>query len=143
MPGDLSEIDTLVYTTLKNDPALTVLLPDGVFWDVAPGGTQFGILSRSDGERENALGNGDGWERVTYTAKAVIRSSSVVEASNAAFRIHELLHFGLEDVSVGNYTIMHIERTLPIRYTEPDPQNTAVRYQHAGGQYSVMFCPTS
>ena len=141
MAGDLSEIDTLIYTTLANDPTLQTLLPDGFAWDVAPAATAFGILSRSDGEHMNALANEDGWDRVTYTAKAVIASASVVTASDAAFRIHQLLERGLQDATAGNYLIMHIERVLPIRYTEVDPQNTAARWQHHGGQYQVMLCP--
>jgi hypothetical protein len=141
MVGDLSEIDTLIYTTLANDQALKALLPDGVAWDVAPAATAFGILSRSDGEHVNALANEDGWDRVTYTAKAVIASSSVAQASNAAYRIHELLERGLQDAEAGNYRVMHIERVLPIRYTEVDPKNTAARWQHHGGQYSVMVSP--
>ena len=140
MPGDLSEIDTVVFSALNTDPALLALLPDGVFWDVAPGASKFVLLSRSDGEHANALG-GDGWLRVTYTAKAVIASASVVAANDAAFRIHELLHWGLQDVTAGNYLIMHVERVLPIRYTEVDAQNTAARWQHHGGQYSVMVSP--
>jgi hypothetical protein len=142
MTPDLSEIDTVIFTTLNADPALRALVPDGVFWDVATGSLAFVLLSRSDSEQMGALNHEEGWVRVTYTAKAVIASSSVLAVNDAAFRIHELLQYGLEDLSAGNYTIMHVERTLPIRYTEVDPQNTAARWQHHGGQYEVMVCPT-
>jgi hypothetical protein len=140
--GDLSEIDTALFTTLANDATLQGLCPGGVFWDVANGAEKFVLLSRSpEIEYANALGNADGWLRVTYTAKAVIKSASVVASNNAAMRIHELLHRGLQDLTAGNYSVMNIERTIPVRYTEVDPQNTAARWQHHGGQYEVMVCP--
>ena len=142
--SDLSEIDTLLFSTLNNDPTLRGICPDGVFWDIAPGAIAFVLLSRPpDGEFAGALDGKEGWLRVHYAAQAVIKSSSVVASNNAAFRIHELLHYGLQDITAGNYTIMHIERTIPIRYQEIDPSNTAIKWQHHGGQYSVMVCPSN
>jgi hypothetical protein len=143
MHSDLSEINTAIFTALNSDPTLRALVPDGVFWDLGnAGSTAFVVLSGpSDAEHANALGDADGWDRFTYTAKAVIQSASVTISNNAAFRIHELLHRGLTDLTAGNYRILHVERILPIRYMEVDPQNTAAKWQHHGGQYEVMVCP--
>jgi len=141
--ADLSAIDAAIYNALASDSALRALMPDGVFWDIAPGADHFVLIARSDGEHMNALAGEDGWDRVTYTVQAVDRDASVVDVNDAAFRIHELLHYGLQDVTAGNYTVMHIERVLPIRYMEVDPQNTAARWQHHGGQYQVMVCPST
>ena len=143
MPSDLSAIDTVIYNALAGDAALQALMPDGVFWDIAPGADHFVSILRSDGEHMNALGGRDGWDRVTYDVQAVDLSASVMPANNAAFRIHQLLHYGLQDISAGNYTIMHVERIRPIRYMEVDPQNTSARWQHHGGQYEVMLCPSN
>ena len=142
--GDLSDVDTLVIPTLSNDATLRGLCPDGVFWDIANGAIAFVLLTRPpDAEYAGALDGEEGWLRVQYAVKAVIKSSSVVASNNAAFRIHELLHYGLQDTTAGNYTIMHIERTIPIRYQEVDPSNTAMKWQHHGAQYSVMMCPSN
>lgn len=143
MQSDLSAIDAAIYNALAGDTALRALMPDGVFWDIAPGADHFVLIARSEGEHMDALANEDGWDRITYTVQAVDQSGSVVASNDAAYRIHELLHHGLQDVEAGNYTVMHIARVLPIRYMEVDPQNTAARWQHHGGQYQVMVCPST
>jgi hypothetical protein len=137
---DVSAVDNAVLNRLVSDAQLLALTPDGVHWDVAPqGSTKFVIVTRAEAERELALGDADGFERLTYTIKAVINSTSVSPANDAAYRIHELFHRATLDI-VG-YTFMLSERVFPIRYAEVDPENAAGRWHHHGGQYQVMVCP--
>ena len=139
--GDLSEVDTLIFSTLNNDATLRGIALMGCF-GILPGRSRLSYSARPMGNLRGPS-TAEGWLRVQYAAKAVIKSSSVIASNNAAFRIHELLHYGLQDVTAGHYTIIHIERTIPIRYQEIDPSNTAIKWQHHGGQYSVMVCPSN
>jgi hypothetical protein len=143
MAADLSAIDNRLLEVLGSDPTLAALLPDGAWFDPAPAGlSAFLVLNRPpEMERANALGDADGWERVQYTVKSVIESSSRGPSNDAAHRIHELLHRGLRETEAGGYRVMHLESLFAITYGERDPTNTAIVYQHNGGQYQVMLCP--
>ena len=142
---DVSGLDNAVFSRLAGDAVLAPLVPDGVHWDLAPqGSTAFVVItSVPNTDRSNALDGGDGWEQFSYDLKAVINSSSVSKANDAAHRIHELFHHATLDVSAGGYTFMFSERLTPIKYSEDVQDNPAAKWWHRGGQYSLMVCPAT
>lgn len=142
---DVSGVDNAVFTRLASDATLTALVPDGVHWDLAPqGSTAFVVItSVPTSDRSNALADEDGWERLFYDLKAVINSSSVSKANDAAYRIHELFHHATLDLSAAGYTFMVSERFTPIKYSEDVQDNPAAKWWHRGGQYALMVCPAT
>lgn len=137
--ADASELDAAIVTALANDATLAGLLPDGVFWDIAPSGkTRFAIVSLTIHEDEY-LFEGRAFERATYLVKAVDQNVSGAIVKVAAERIEELL----QDVTlvVTGYTHMLTRRIERIRYTEVDEVNADIRWQHRGGRYEVYLSP--
>lgn len=138
---DRSSVDAAIMGKLQADAALMGLLPDGVFWDLAPQGMQrFVIVSLADDAASLALNNADGFEWPIYQCKAVASVTGGSTMKDAARRIHELLHHGDLDLSAsGGYTLMVMHRVRYVRYTEVDQVDKALRWQHRGGLYEVML----
>lgn len=133
--ADSSDIDAALVTKLLGDSALTSLMPDGVFIDVAkPGAKRFVIISVLDAADEPILG-ARGFEAITYLVKAVALSTSGGNVKGAAARIDELLEQGT--MTVTGYTVTCLRRTERIRIREVS-ENSDVYWDHRGGHYEVM-----
>jgi hypothetical protein len=140
MHADPSDVDAAVIARLQNDPELALLMPNGVYWDVAAdGATQFVLVSSIAHEDTYTLPGTVLWERFTYLVKAVMRGSSGNPVKEAAARIHDVM----QDVPLtptGYYRTMAINRVRRVRFTEFD-STTNERWQHRGGHYEVWICP--
>lgn len=138
--ADSSAVDAALVAKLLGDATLMAMVPDKVYFDVAPpNATKFVIVSQEGHEDTYAMPEADAFERFSYLVKAVIQGTGSAEVSSAAARIHTLLHHGT--LSPTGYAVMTIERTQRIRYLEVDDAAN-VRWQHRGGIYDVWVSPT-
>jgi hypothetical protein len=146
--SDSSEVDAAITALLLNDPTLQTILPDGVYFDVGAQESQRFILiqqitQRDEPQFDDANG-GIAWEEYRYAIQAIALNSTGADVKRAAQRIHELLQDN-PDLGIVGYSTMRVQRdtsTGRIRFSEVDPENTSIRWQHRGAHYLVMVCPT-
>ena len=144
--ADAGLVDAAVMEVLANDAALAALCPDGVYWDIRPGGSPapgaFVIVSHFDYRATPGLDDDTLYERMLYWVVARIMATSKVAARQAGARIHELLHGQLLDLSAAGYTAMSCARIDRRADTDVDPVNKATWHYH-GGLYELMSYPTT
>src|SRR5262245_29631199 len=125
---DSSLVEDALLALLLGDAALTTLLPDGMWWDVAgEGPTRFGIVSLISHADVPALG-GRAWEDYLFLVKAVMLNASSSQIRSAAYRIDQLLND--QPLVVAGFGCMAMFREARIRYTENDADNAAIRWLH-------------
>lgn len=125
---------------LVNDSTLMAITTDGVYFDQAKSrASAFVLISQLVHEDVPLLGGQRAYERIEYLVKAVILASSGANVKTAAARIDALLENAT--LTIAGYALMRIQRIERVRYAEVDPENDA-RWQHRGGRYEVMVCPT-
>jgi len=143
---DSGGIDAAVIEVLAADPALTALMPGGVYYQVAPPNSQqFVIVSIADSVDRPMFG-GRAWESVLYLVKAVEFSSPTVLNSNAraaAERIDTLLDpqppAPPATLTIDGYGLMAMQREgQRVRDTETDAIDATVRWAHRGAHYRVF-----
>src|SRR5262245_3467014 len=148
---DSSELDDALIGALINDPQLTALCPDGVWYDVAAEGTQnFVIVSVLESHDEPIYYDEDdpapgrAWEVVTYLIKAVGLKGATPppNVKAAAQRIDAIMEeagnlLTLPGVTINGYQLLHLERVHRLRTTEVDDVNKAIRWYHRGGHYEL------
>ena len=137
---DSSAIDAAVIQRLSSDATLTSLMPDGVYWDIAPHGKNRFVKVSLVIHEDEAMLQGDAYERVTYRVLAVELATSGSNSIAAAARINTLLHNAT--FAVTGYGLMACHRIERHRVTEADEENADVRWQHRGGDYEVWVSPT-
>lgn len=126
---------------LGSDSTLLSLMPNGVYYDVAPqGSTRFVIVSIAD-ESDEAVFDGRAFEDGLYIVKAVGLSSAKPNMKEAAARIDALLNE--QTLTVNGYAHMAMFREGRIRITEPDAEDAALRWQHRGGFYRIQQALTA
>ena len=136
---DASALDAALLSRLQTDAVLTSLMPDGVYWDLAPqGSTEFVIVSLSDFSSELIFGDADAFDRPAYLVKATARTTGGTAVKDAAARIHDLLHRQPLTLTGTGYELMLMRRVRRVRYTELDPTDQALRWQHRGGVYEIL-----
>lgn len=138
--ADVAAVDDVLVAALTGDATLATLLPDGVYFDIAPAGkTRFVLISfvtHDDAEGfQTPL-----YEQFTYQVKAVVLAKSAIDADAAAFRIHELLQRGVL-TPIAGYTHMATLRVERIRYQDVDAIDSDIRWQHSGGHYEITVSP--
>ena len=145
MIADSSGVEAALVALLAGDPALTALVPDGVYVDVAPANAQrFIIVSRlSPASQSTGFGDiatfthGRTAEDYYFLVKAVMLSTAGGDIRAAAFRIDELL----EDrpLAPEGFIWSTTYRDEHIRVTEPDSLDPSIRWLHRGGRYRVQL----
>lgn len=136
--SDSAAVDGAVFTLLQGDGALTTLLPDGIWRDLAVSGkTRFAVVSQPGHEDIYQQGS-RAFERFTYLIKAVMKTDAPAAAQSAAARIDTLMN-GLTTIT--GYHAVLSQRSERVAYTEIDPDNPDTRWQHFGGLYEVMVEP--
>jgi hypothetical protein len=137
--ADPSDVDAAICARLGNDAALLAIVPNGVWYAIAPPGSQkFVTVTRQFNEDVDQFGD-RAWERFQYAVKAVTLGTSGVDAKAAAARIDELLHDAVDLVVVGYHT-MRCRRIAPIRFPEVEEQSDT-QWQHRGGEYELWMQP--
>lgn len=140
---DSSEVDAALSAKLLSDAALTALMPDGVYFDVAAHGkTKFVIISLLSG-LDGRMFSGRAMETLVYLVKAVALETTGANVKAAAARIDVLLSGTNTEggtLTVTGYGLMDMRRIERVRYTEVDESNDA-RWQHRGGHYELWVSP--
>lgn len=132
-------MDAAITAKLAGDAALMALLPDGVYFDLAPEGSKAFVLVAHLAHVDEPLLNGEtAWEQFTYLVKAVAPGPTAETAKAGAARIHELLEGAL--LMPEGYVDMHCARVERVRALERDDINE-VRWNHRGGHYEVWVSP--
>jgi hypothetical protein len=126
---------------LQADVDLQALLPDGVWFKVAPqGSTRFVRVSLIAGI-DVPVFRGRGYEDALYRVEAVVLSSSGGDALAGAARIDELLDH--QTLAIVGYGLMVLRRTAPVQDTEVDEIDAAIRWDTGGGDYQLMAAPAA
>jgi len=136
--ADSSDIDNALIAKLGSDAALLALMPNGVYWGVAPpDSTRFVIVSLVDEADEWTFG-GRAAEDAVYLVKAVGLSTTNPDMKAAAARIDALLDGGT--LAAAGYTLMAMRREVRIRPpVEVDDVDPKIRWYHRGGHYRVTM----
>jgi len=139
VPPDISEVDDALVTRLLGDSELAALLPDGVYFGLAPNGVRrFCIVSLVQSLRQPTFDGGI--EEILYAVKAVAQVSGGPDpVKAAAARIDALLDNQSLTVTGFDFVAMYRDDTEGrIRYTEIDDMDKSIRWQHRGGRYRVQ-----
>lgn len=143
--ADSSEIDNAVIQRLQSDAPLKAILPDGVYVDVAPPGSQRFVLVSVLASFDEHTFDGRAIEDVTYQIKAVALLSDpsvgAPDMKGAAARIDALFE-GARFAAPG-YGEISAQRTERVRMNEADDRDPSIRWQHRGGQYRVLATPAN
>jgi hypothetical protein len=143
--ADASAIDAAVITTLAGDATLAALLPGGVHFGLAPQGTTAFALVTIDETAEVSVFSAVPAQRraieaITYAVQAVVATTAMAPATDAAARIDALL--ADQPLTVPGYGWLSTVRVNRIRDPgDLDPSEKSVRWQHHGGRYRVQVTP--
>ena len=135
---DSSSIDAAIVAALRADATLAGLLPDGVYFDVAPAqAKRFVLVSLIDEHDEATFSKGRTYEDALYLVKGVALSTLAVNMRTVAARIDAVLE-DVELVATG-FTFMDSCREARVRLTEIDDLDTSIQWHHRGGHYRVRM----
>jgi hypothetical protein len=133
--SDSSDIDAAVSAALLGDAALMALAKDGVFFSQAtPNATRFVVIDLVTALDQTAF-SARAYEDVTYRVKYVEQGLNGLNAKAAAARIDAVLDGAT--FAIAGYSLMSVERTERVRYTDIDPVDPSIRWQHRGGLYNL------
>ena len=136
---DATEVERALIGKLAGDGTLAGLLPDGVFYDLAPiGSTRFCIVSLSTSRGLDELADGETFRALIYVIKAVALGSGSDTVAAADKRIAELVDRQPLDVSAAGAELMVARWVDRIRYTEIANNDV---WQHRGGRYEITVTP--
>ena len=141
-----SAVDTAVITHLASDATLATLLPGGVHFGLAPQGkTAFALVTLDESADVAVFAETPAQRRaievVTYAVQAVVLTSAMAPATDAAARIDALLED--QPLTVPGYGWLSTVRVERIRDPgELDPSDKSIRWQHHGGRYRVQVAPS-
>ena len=144
--ADSSAVDTAVITHLASDATLATLLPGGVHFGLAPQGkTAFALVTLDESADVSVFSETPAQRRaievVTCAVQAVVLTSAMAPATDAAARIDALLED--QPLTVPGYGWLSTVRVQRIRDPgELDPSDKSIRWQHHGGRYRVQVAPT-
>ncbi len=130
-------IDAAIVGKLLADPALSALMPDGVFWgEAAQGATRFVIVSLAH-DSITPIYEGHGIGDSLYLVKAVALATTGADTKAAEDRIGQLLED--QELTAAGYTWMATFGEQRIRDTEVDQIDPTIRWQHSGAYYRVQM----
>lgn len=140
MRPDSGAIDAALLQYLGSDTTLLGLMPNGVYWALAPEAlTQFVIVSLVISLDTPGFG-GRALETVTYLVKAVERTTGAAQnVRAAAARIDALLEH--QHLTITGFGCLEVRRTERVRYVERDERDPSIRWDHRGGHYEVWAAP--
>jgi hypothetical protein len=136
--ADSAAVDTAVISALYADSTLMGLLPDGVYFGIAPQSKTRCAVVMLPAHLDVDQFQGTAFEEFTYMVKALVKDNSVTVANQAAARIDTVMR-ALPTPT--GYVLTLTRRSERIAYTEPDPNNPDQMWQHRGGLYDVMVTP--
>jgi len=135
------DIETALIAVLQADATLRALVPDGVFYDIAPPhAKRFVVVSLEDPTDIDVFG-GRAVEDNGYLVKASGLSTvmSGADLAAAAYRIDQLLSD--QPLTVNGYAVGTVYRDPDrprVRADEPTTADASVVWHHGGGGYRVV-----
>ena len=135
-----------MITHLASDATLATLLPGGVHFGLAPQGkTAFALVTIDETADVGVFAEAPAARRaievITYAVAAVVQTSAMGPATQAAARIDALLED--QPLTVPGYGWLSTVRVERIRDPgELDPSDKSIRWQHHGGRYRVQVAPS-
>ena len=138
---NVTEVERALIGKLAADATLSTLLPDGVFYDVAPiGSTKFAIVSLSTSRGLDELADAETFRALIYIVKAVALGSGSDTVAAADFRIQEIVDRQPLDFPPAAGASLMVARWVDrIRYTEIA---NGEAWQHRGARYEITVTPT-
>jgi len=138
---DATEVERALIGKLAADATLSGLLPDGVYYDVAPiGSIRFVIVSLSASRGLYELNDGETLRALIYVVKAVVLGPASDTVAAADKRIQELVDRQPLDLPPEAGAELMVARWVDrIRYTETANNDV---WQHRGGRYEITVTPT-
>jgi hypothetical protein len=137
-PADSSAIDNALIARLAADATLLSLMPNGVYYAVAPPGATRYVLVAIESQVDVAEFGRRAQEDTFYRVTAVGLSTAHPDMPAAALRIDELLEDSPLTVDGFVWATMH--RARRVRETLPDNETPgSLLWQHRGGIYHVLM----
>jgi hypothetical protein len=138
---NVTEVERALISKLAADATLSTLLPDGVFYDVAPiGSTKFAIVSLSTSRVLDELADAETFRALIYIVKAVALGSGSDTVAAADFRIQEIVDRQPLNLPPAAGASLMVARWVDrIRYTEIA---NGEAWQHRGARYEITVTPT-
>lgn len=139
-------MDSALVARLGSDTELLGLMPNGVYFGLAPEhSTQYVLVSLGDSHEELMFG-GRAFEVYVYAVKAVELSTVPTKNIRAASaRIDAILDpqppAAPLTLTIQGYSLKLSRRSQRIRYDEIDDINRTIRWAHRGGEYTVWVAP--
>lgn len=146
MPPDSSDLDNALVAKLSSDPELLGLMPNGVYFSLAPEkSTQYVLVSLAESQDEPMFG-GRAFETYVYAVKAVELSTVATRNIKAAAgRIDAILDPPPPApplaLTIPGYSLKLSRRRDRIRYEEIDEVDRSIRWSHRGAEYVVWVSP--
>lgn len=137
---DSGAIDRVLIAALQADAELTGLMPDGVWFDVAPAGlTRFVVVELADGEDVGLFGQ-RGIEDRAYRVHAVglSRVVSLGTMKAAAARIDTILEGDTPLDTPPDFASIDCVREKPTAESALDEVDKSLVWHYYGGEYRVM-----
>lgn len=138
---NVTEVERALIGKLAADATLATLLPDGVYYDVAPiGSTKFAIVSLSTSRGLDELNDAETFRALIYVVKAVALGSGSDTVAAADIRIQEIVDRQPLDLAPEAGATLMVARWVDrIRYTEILNGDA---WQHRGARYEITVTPT-
>jgi hypothetical protein len=143
---DSSDLDNALVAKLSSDPELLSLMPNGVYFSLAPEkSTQYVLVSLAESEDVPMFG-GRAFETYVYAVKAVELSTVATRNIKAASaRIDAILDPPPPApplaLTIPGYSLKLSRRRDRIRYEEIDEVDRSIRWSHRGAEYVVWVAP--
>lgn len=138
---DSARIDAALMAWLNADATLLQLVPNLIYFDQAPAGSQRFVIVSLVEHRDELVFGGRSYEDALYAVEARILSKSVADANSkaqaAAARI-DLLLDGMT-LSVSGYVTMTVRRESRFRQSEVDDADSSIVWYRSGGNYRVVM----
>lgn len=143
---DSSDIENALVAALSRDPTLLSLMPNGVYFGLAPEqSTQYVLVSLVDAHDEPMFG-GRAFEQYVYAVRAVeVSTVGTRNVKAASARIDAILDPPPPapplSLTIPGYALKLSRRQERIRFDEIDEVDRSIRWSHRGAQYSVWVAP--
>ncbi len=144
--SDSSDVDNALVAKLGSDPVLLGVMPNGVYFGLAPEhSTQYVLVSLAESQDEPMFG-GRAFETYVYAVKAVELSTVGTRKIKAASaRLDAILDPPPPApplaLTIPGYSLKLSRRRTRIRYDEIDDVDRSIRWSHRGAEYEVWVSP--
>lgn len=136
MPSEIETIDKWIYQTLSADAALTAIVGNRIYTELAPQLVDQPMViyhQQSPSTDLMEVGQRRVWTQGRWMVKLVGRTQSFVDLYSAFDRIETLLHRA--DGVVGSGNVLAVTREQIVKYVE---LSDGIQWRHFGGIYNII-----